>query len=404
MRIALFLPHLGVSGGLGVYCRSLLSALLQATRSDTFEVLAPAAPQRLFPYSGPDESWRALVADTRVRLTPLDWPPDHPLALPLDRVLAKPLGALTPDLVHCTYYSGLTQTRCPQLITFHDAGFLEFAILFGDTARQRRDTIAQIEPAIKRIICQSEDARRRVCRLLPFDEARTEVVHLALSDTPEELQRARRPDWLTRSLWPEGDTIAQWGTYFFLPVGAATGFNRPRKNVPTAVAAFRKLPPGRARLIIASTGILHDRLLSELLPVTEIAAGRIVDGAWRSRDDAIRLLPNLERDEFLAAMAHAWAIVYPSRYEGFGLPTIEAMALEVPLIAGQAASIPEIVHDAGLLVDPDDVAGFAAALERILTDPQLGPELVRRGRERVKSFTLVRMGEELRKVYERALG
>jgi glycosyltransferase involved in cell wall biosynthesis len=403
MRIALFLPHLGVSGGLGVYCRSLLSGLLRATRSDTFEVLAPAEPRRLFPYSGVDESWQPLVADARVHLTPLDWPADHSLALPLDRVLAQPLAMLAPDLVHCTYYTGVAQSPCPQLITFHDGGFLEFATLFGDTARQRGETIRQIDPAVKRIVCVSQDARDRICRLLPFDPKRTEVVHLALADSPEEMQRARRSDWMTRPLWPDGDTAGEWGTYFFLPVGAATGFNRRRKNVPTAVAAFRKMKKKGAKFIIASTGILHDKLLAELLPAEEIAAGTIVNGAWRSKDDAIRLLPNLEREDFLAAMAHARAIVYPSRYEGFGLPTIEAMALEVPLLAGRAASIPEVALDAGILVDPDDVDGFATGMDQLLTDDQLAQDLVRRGRERVKRFTLERMGTEMRQVYERAL-
>jgi glycosyltransferase involved in cell wall biosynthesis len=392
-----------VSGGLGVYCRTLLEGLLRAGKDESFEVLAPAEPRRLFRYSGLDEGWRALVADPRVHLTPLDWPADYALSLTMDRVLAAPLAASRPDLLHCSYYTGMAKPPCPQLITFHDAGFLENPGTFGQTAMERRESFAAMAPAVTGLVCISADARERICRLLPFDPARAEVVHLALADRPEALAEARRPERLHERLWPNGDTIADWGAYLFVPVGAATGFNRIRKNVPNAVAAFRKLHGSGTRLIIASTGILHDKLLAELLPESERTAGTIVGQGWRSNDDRIHILPNLEREPFLAAMAHAKAIVYPTRFEGFGLPSVEAMALDVPLIAGKATSLPEVVGDAGLLIDPDDVAGFAAAFERVLCDPALSADLVRRGRERVKRFTLERLGAEMLAVYRRAV-
>jgi alpha-1,3-rhamnosyl/mannosyltransferase len=114
------------------------------------------------------------------------------------------------------------------------------------------------------------------------------------------------------------------------------------------------------------------------------------------------VLPNLEREPFLAAMARSRAVVYPTRFEGFGLPSVEAMALGVPLIAGNATAVPEVVGDAGLLVDPDDVAGFTDAYHRVLNDAALTAELVRRGKQRVVRFTLDRLGEEMLAVYRRA--
>lgn len=401
MRIALFLPHLSVTGGLGVHCRTLLAALLRAGPKDEFAVFAPARPRDLFPYAGLDDGWPALTADPRVQFTPLDWPAGFPLSRALDPVLGEPMTAAAPDVVYCSYYTGLEQPPAPQVVTFHDAGFLEFPDVFGETARQRHETLGRILPAIRLLHCVSHDARERICRLLPFDAARTAVVWHALPDPPDVLARAAQPETVNDLLWPDGDRAADWGRYLFLPVGAATGFNRGRKNVPAAITAFRRLGTPGVKLVVAGTGVLHERMLADLIPATE--HGGVVGGCWRSGDGAVLVLPSLDRAPFLAAMAHAAAVVYPSRYEGFGLPAIEAMALGVPLIAGRATSLPEVVGDGGLLVDPDDLDALAGGMRGVLTGPVA--DLVRRGKERAKLFTLERMGREMRDVFARlALG
>lgn len=405
MRVTLFLPHLAVTGGLGVHCRSLLAALLRtATDPDRLTVLAPADPKQLFPYSGLDDVWQPLVRDPRVEFVPLAWPPDHPLSLPLDKPLAEPVGASTPDVFYASYYTGMADPPCPQAVTFHDAGFLDFPHVFGDTARQRRETLAVVGPRIDSLMCISADARDRICKLLPFDPARTDIVWHGLYDSAEELAHARSDDHLEETLWPDGDRITDWGEYLFSPVGAATGFNRVRKNLPVAVEAFRQLVAGglaNVRFVIASTGVLHEKMLRELLPEVEYAGGTIVDGAWRSADDRVRVLPNLDRGPFLRAMAHCRAVVYPSRYEGFGLPTIEAMALRVPIVASRATSIPEVAGDAGYLVNPDSRAEFAKAMHDLLTWPELRADLIRNGEKRVGQFTLDRMGAAMWAVFRR---
>lgn len=407
MRLTLFLPHFAVTGGLGVHARSLLKALLlTAQHDDALTVLYPSDPQRLFPNSGLEPNWNQSISHPQTQMVAVDWPVDRPLSAPLDEALRSIVPATRPDLFYASYYTGLAEPPCPQVITFHDAGFLDFPEVFGETARQRRDTITRIRSRIDRLHCISNDARDRICRLLPFDPQRTAVVGHALADSPEEISLALKSSRLD-PLWPNGDRITDWGDYFFSPVGAATGFNRVRKNLPIAVEAFRELirdDHASIRFVIASTGRLHEKMLRELLPASESMDGQIVNGAWRSADDRVRVLPNLDRMPFLQAMSKARAVVYPSRYEGFGFPVIEAMALGVPLLASHATSIPEVAGDAGYLVNPDRRSEFVAAMNELLTNPDRASDLVQKGRARAGLFTLERMGQSMWSLFRSVLG
>jgi glycosyltransferase involved in cell wall biosynthesis len=398
-----------------VYCRSLLDGLAAvAAPDDRFEVFAPADPKPLFPASGIEPGRPAALADPRFALHLFDWPAGHPLADPLDVVLADRLRAVRPDVFHCSYFTALLRPVCPQAVTFHDAGFLEFPHLYGPRGEARRAAVAKLRDAdsIARIIGDSSDARRRLCKAIPFPEPRAEAVLLPLTDPPAAVAAAvsARDRRGSVAAWPGGETLAEWGRYLFVPVGAATGVARGRKNIPTAVRAFRRLSPAGVGLVIASNAILAEGMLADLLPPEEIAAGGMVGPAdgrlrmWRSADGAVRVLPDLARPEFLAAMACSAGVVYPSRYEGFGLPSVEAMAVGVPLVAAAATSIPEVAGDAAILVDPDDVPGFASAMGRVLSDPAVSADLVARGRRRLSEFTLARFGADNLAVYRRTMG
>jgi glycosyltransferase involved in cell wall biosynthesis len=104
-----------------------------------------------------------------------------------------------------------------------------------------------------------------------------------------------------------------------------------------------------------------------------------------------------------ALYSAAEVFVFPSRYEGFGLPPLEAMACGVPVIASCASSIPEAVHDAGLLVPPDDVAALAAMLHLALTQTELQAELRARGFRRAAEFSWERTAKLTHEVYERVM-
>ena len=110
-------------------------------------------------------------------------------------------------------------------------------------------------------------------------------------------------------------------------------------------------------------------------------------------------------DEDLPAIySGADLFVFPSLYEGFGLPPLEAMACGTPVVCSNAASLPEVVGDAAIMVDPYDVEGLAQAMRRVLADRDLQEDLRQRGLERAKLFSWEKTARETMQVYEKVLG
>src|SRR5262249_3648003 len=108
----------------------------------------------------------------------------------------------------------------------------------------------------------------------------------------------------------------------------------------------------------------------------------------------------LAPDELDAVLSSAAVLCYPSLYEGFGLPILEAMSRGVPVVASNTSSIPEVAGDAAILVDPLDVGSLAAALVKVLSDEQTAADLAQRGRERAKRFSWNATAQATLQVYK----
>jgi glycosyltransferase involved in cell wall biosynthesis len=117
----------------------------------------------------------------------------------------------------------------------------------------------------------------------------------------------------------------------------------------------------------------------------------------------VRLLGYLPQEQMPAIYSGARAFAYPSIYEGFGLPPLEAMACGVPVVVSSRASLPELVGDAGTMVEPEDAVALARALESLLEDPARHAQCSRAGRSRAATFTWQRCALETRAIYEKVL-
>ncbi|MHA1568885.1 MAG: glycosyltransferase family 4 protein [Alphaproteobacteria bacterium] len=166
---------------------------------------------------------------------------------------------------------------------------------------------------------------------------------------------------------------------------------QPRKNLRTLISAFARMTRARDlphELVLAGG---HGWLTGDL---TAYAGSKRVA-------DRLRYLGSVPQDDLPALYSSATALVYPSWYEGFGLPPLEAMACGLPVVASTAASIREVVGDAGLLVDPNDIEGLARAMARVIDEPRLRDELARSGRERAQQFSWEECARATYAVYQR---
>jgi len=160
---------------------------------------------------------------------------------------------------------------------------------------------------------------------------------------------------------------------FFLSVGTL----QPRKNILRTIEAFRRLSKSHREnsllVIVGQDGWGSDELGLSIERMREDG-----DGIW---------LSYLPQDEVYALMQSARAIVYPSLYEGFGLPIIEGFASQTPIITSTTTSMPEVAGDAAILVDPYSIEEISKAMERLLESDILARELVAKGLERVREYS-----------------
>jgi len=120
-------------------------------------------------------------------------------------------------------------------------------------------------------------------------------------------------------------------------------------------------------------------------------------------EEHVRFLGKTPNRQLLALYNRAAVLAHPARYEGFGLPPLEAMACATPIVCSDAGSLPEVVGDAALLVQPEDVEAWAAALHQILSDEALQAEMSLRGVERAKQFSWEKAARETLETYRKAV-
>lgn len=289
------------------------------------------------------------------------------------------------DLVHIPYFAAPLRQDRPHVVTVHDVIPLLFPAYAGGRAMQAylRLVSAGTRRAAQ-VIADSECSRDDATRVLGLDAARVTAIPLAVGPEFQPVPNTRDVDAMRARLDLGGKRI------LFNTAGYDV-----RKNVAMLIRAFaRALPAIGPDVILVIGGRAHGK--PGLYPDPEPLARAL------GIADRVRFTGPLTPGEKIALYHAAACYAAPSRYEGFGLTPLEAMACGTPVVAANASCTPEVVGDAALLAPPDDVAAFAAAFTRVLTDASLAARLRAAGLTRAAQFSWQRTAAATLAVYQRA--
>jgi glycosyltransferase involved in cell wall biosynthesis len=349
-------PLLGTRTGVGVFVDGLLGAIADHDFRLSGYGLTWAGRKRLprlLP-DGVDAARTPMPAGPLLRMWSLA---DHPSA----EWWTGPV-----DVVHGTNFVVPPTRRAARVVTVHDLTAVRFPELCTPTSLRYPDLVRRAIAGGSFVHTPSAFVAAEVVDGFGADPDRVSVIHHGVDAI---------------------DVVPVGGPPMILALGTV----EPRKDLPVLVRAFDGLADSRPDLtlvIAGPDGWGADALAEEITVARH--GDRIHRQGWIDDHERARLL------------GRATVFAYPSRYEGFGLPAVEAMSAGVPVVATAVGAIPEVVGDAALLSDPGDVDGLAANLGAVLDDEGCRRQLVERGRARAAQFTWAGAGDAFAKLYGRA--
>ena len=361
-------PLLGRPTGVGAFCAGALTGLaaLPAVEVSAFAVswrrrheLAALVP------SGVSSRHRAMPARplhaawSRLSLPPVEWFIGHQ------------------DVVHGTNFVVPPTRTAARVVTVHDLTVVLYPELCDPPTLLFPDLIARAVGEGAWVHTPSRYVAEQVVAAFSVPPERVRAVHHGIPLAPTDVSAAPLPP-------------------VRLPYGCdryvlAVGTIEPRKDYPVLVKAFDEVAashPDVALVVVGQDGWGAERFTAA-----------VEASPWRKR---IVRAGYLDEEGLAAVLRHAAVLAYPSRYEGFGFPPLQAMAAGVPVVTTTAGALPEVVGDGALLVDPGDRDGLAGALDRVLLGGPDTDDLVARGSQRSRMFTWEACADGLARLYRDA--
>ena len=369
MHIAIDAHSVGAGlGGNETYATNLIEALadIDSVNRYTLYVTKKEAVER-FANRWPNVHLRLTLPHTPLVRIPLT------LTVELRR---RPV-----DILHVQYTSP-PFTPCPVVNTIHDLSFEHLPETFKRRSwRQMRLTIRRSAQSAAHILTDCDFARDDILKTYGIAPERVTAVPLAAAVRFSPVRDESELDRVRNKYGINGKYI--------LTVGSI----QPRKNIPRLIRAYsmlcreRNLEPLPKLVVVGKRGWLYE----DTLATAESSTVR----------DQIILTGYVDDKDLPALYSAASCFVYPSYFEGFGIPPLEAMRCGTPTITGDRTCFPEIIGDAGLMVDPFDEQAIKLGIVRVLTEQTLRDELIEKGLKRANSYDWLKTARQTLDVYER---
>jgi glycosyltransferase involved in cell wall biosynthesis len=288
------------------------------------------------------------------------------------------------DLFHAPHYVLPALAPCRSVVTIHDCIHLRFPQYLpsrlGHTYARMALWVATHRSA--RVLTVSEASKRDILEFFDVPESKITVIYNAIDERFSEE--------------PAADEVLRVKERYQLndPFILYAGNIKPHKNLVRLIEAFSQIRQGPFQEL--KLLIIGDQISK--LPALRRAVHQL------KLHKHVRFLGYIPDETLAVLYRSAEVFVFPSLYEGFGLPPLEAMASGTPVVTSNVSSLPEVAGDAAVLVDPYDVDSIVEGLRRVLSDPALAAELRRKGLERAREFSWERSVAKTRQVYQQVGG
>ena len=352
--------------GIGTYIRNLLRHLGRLDRQTEFVILCRSEDRETLAATGqnfravPESAANYSVAE-QVRI---------PLALRREGV----------TLFHAPHYVLPPLVRCRSVVTIHDCIHLMFPQYLPNrlALAYARTSINLAARRATRVMTVSESSKRDILRFVDVEPDRIDVIYNAY-DERFEIEPCEEDVVRVRERYQLHDEFVLYA-----------GNVKPHKNLERLIEAFNLL---RAR------GFDHLKLVLIGDEISKYAALRRAVHRHQLHK-YVRFLGYMPHETLAVMYRLAGVFVFPSLYEGFGLPPLEAMASGTPVVTSNVSSLPEVAADAAILVDPYDPSAIADGIERVLGDEGLRADLRRRGLARARQFSWEQSVRRVREIYD----
>jgi glycosyltransferase involved in cell wall biosynthesis len=362
-------------GGIGRYTRELVAALLRLDAYNRYAIFAAVGGLKSGGWRLEIEHLRSLISGFKFRAIPITdnwlhrlW---QRLRLPIPaEVITGPLDIFySPDFV---LPPTLRATRT--LLTVHDLSFLHYPDAFVPSLRQYLERVVPRSVArADRVLADSKSTRDDLVAHFGTPPEKVQVLYSGVDTRFHPKKESGEQKRLRGKYGIESPYVLSVGTL------------QPRKNYVRLIKAFANLPLADLQLVIAGgRGWLYEDIFAEA----------------EKHGDRVRILGFVDDADLPALLRNAALFAFPSLYEGFGLPVLEAMACGVPVVCSNASSLPEVAGDAALMVDPLDVDGLAETMARVLEDADLQQEMIDKGLAQAARFTWEVAARQLLDVFE----